>query len=270
MNVVIMLCWVTQGRSFYFNINKKNHIVRFRFIFSNCCVIIHSPFYCCSICAQTKPADSCDECVRRSQTSQCICSLWKCLYKIYKNTVQNNCGGDTFLLLISSLLWNMSLHLIICYSQKNPDRSPFSGAGGWNCDQTNVYAVVLKSGRVLCPGMALMCSVSLSRFLLLWSAVLIMYPTTLAVIALTFSSYILQPVFPDCTPPYLVTRMLSATCLRKSLSRPWFLHMYLISLCCPSLLNASYLLTGMISPLILITVVENEKHPLRSSNCALI
>uniref|UniRef100_H3CFW5 Solute carrier family 7 member 10 n=1 Tax=Tetraodon nigroviridis TaxID=99883 RepID=H3CFW5_TETNG len=53
----------------------------------------------------------------------------------------------------------------------------------------------------------------LMGFLLLWSAVLIMYPTTLAVIALTFSSYILQPVFPDCMPPYLVTRMLSATCL---------------------------------------------------------
>lgn len=52
-----------------------------------------------------------------------------------------------------------------------------------------------------------------SRFLLLWSAVLIMYPTTLAVIALTFSSYVLQPVFPNCVPPYMATRMLSATCL---------------------------------------------------------
>ncbi|XP_029009465.1 asc-type amino acid transporter 1 isoform X2 [Betta splendens] len=53
----------------------------------------------------------------------------------------------------------------------------------------------------------------LMGFLLLWSAVLIMYPTTLAVIALTFSSYVLQPVFPDCLPPYMATRMLSATCL---------------------------------------------------------
>uniref|UniRef100_A0AAY4D3W9 Asc-type amino acid transporter 1 n=1 Tax=Denticeps clupeoides TaxID=299321 RepID=A0AAY4D3W9_9TELE len=50
-------------------------------------------------------------------------------------------------------------------------------------------------------------------FLLLWSAVLIMYPTTLAVIALTFSNYILQPVFPDCVPPYMATRMLSTTCV---------------------------------------------------------
>ncbi|XP_061696617.1 asc-type amino acid transporter 1 [Syngnathoides biaculeatus] len=50
-------------------------------------------------------------------------------------------------------------------------------------------------------------------FLLLWSAVLIMYPTTLAVIALTFSGYVLQPVFPECAPPYAATRVLSATCL---------------------------------------------------------
>ncbi|XP_012683548.1 asc-type amino acid transporter 1 [Clupea harengus] len=50
-------------------------------------------------------------------------------------------------------------------------------------------------------------------FLLLWSAVLIMYPTTLAVIALTFSNYILQPVFPNCIPPYVATRLLSTTCI---------------------------------------------------------
>ncbi|MED6261699.1 hypothetical protein ATANTOWER_008654, partial [Ataeniobius toweri] len=53
----------------------------------------------------------------------------------------------------------------------------------------------------------------LTGFLLLWSAVLIMYPTTLAVIALTFSSYVLQPVFQNCAPPFMATRLLSATCL---------------------------------------------------------
>ncbi|XP_031668419.1 asc-type amino acid transporter 1 isoform X2 [Oncorhynchus mykiss] len=50
-------------------------------------------------------------------------------------------------------------------------------------------------------------------FLLLWSAVLIMYPTTLAVIALTFSNYVLQPAFQNCVPPYLATRLLSTICI---------------------------------------------------------
>ncbi|XP_066510316.1 asc-type amino acid transporter 1-like [Hoplias malabaricus] len=50
-------------------------------------------------------------------------------------------------------------------------------------------------------------------FLLLWSAVWIMYPTTLAVIALTFSNYVLQPAFPNCLPPYIATRLLSTICI---------------------------------------------------------
>ncbi|XP_073688036.1 asc-type amino acid transporter 1 [Garra rufa] len=53
----------------------------------------------------------------------------------------------------------------------------------------------------------------LMGFLLLWSAVLIMYPTTLAVIALTFSNYVLQPVFPHCIPPFIATRLLSTICI---------------------------------------------------------
>lgn len=51
------------------------------------------------------------------------------------------------------------------------------------------------------------------RFLLLWSAVLIMYPTTLAVIALTFSNYVLQPAFQACLPPYIATRLLATICV---------------------------------------------------------
>lgn len=59
------------------------------------------------------------------------------------------------------------------------------------------------------------CAFLVFRFLLLWSAVLIMYPTSLAVIALTFSNYVLQPVFPNCIPPYNASRILSMVCLRE-------------------------------------------------------
>ncbi|XP_077569336.1 asc-type amino acid transporter 1 [Stigmatopora nigra] len=50
-------------------------------------------------------------------------------------------------------------------------------------------------------------------FLLLWSAVLIMYPTTLAVIALTFANYVLQPAFQNCQTPYAATRLLATICV---------------------------------------------------------
>ena len=54
-----------------------------------------------------------------------------------------------------------------------------------------------------------------SSFLLLWSAVLIMYPTSLAVISMTFSNYVLQPVFPNCIPPAAASRVLSMACLSE-------------------------------------------------------
>lgn len=53
------------------------------------------------------------------------------------------------------------------------------------------------------------------RFLRLWIAVLVIYPTNQAVIALTFSNYVLQPLFPTCFPPEFGLRLLAAICLRK-------------------------------------------------------
>lgn len=61
------------------------------------------------------------------------------------------------------------------------------------------------------------CPVPPSRFLRLWIAVLVIYPTNQAVIALTFSNYVLQPLFPTCFPPDSGLRLLAAICLCKCL-----------------------------------------------------
>ncbi|MEQ2224770.1 Large neutral amino acids transporter small subunit 2 [Ilyodon furcidens] len=55
----------------------------------------------------------------------------------------------------------------------------------------------------------------LAGFLRLWIAVLVIYPTNQAVIALTFSNYVLQPLFPTCFPPENGLRLLAAICLRE-------------------------------------------------------
>nr|CAD7440240.1 unnamed protein product [Timema bartmani] len=53
----------------------------------------------------------------------------------------------------------------------------------------------------------------LPAFLQLWVALLIIRPTTQAIVALTFAYYAAKPFFPDCHPPENAVRLLAAACL---------------------------------------------------------
>lgn len=53
----------------------------------------------------------------------------------------------------------------------------------------------------------------LPAFLRLWIALLIIRPTTQAIVALTFGHYVVKPFFPECDPPQNAVRLLAALCL---------------------------------------------------------
>ncbi|KAL6445849.1 hypothetical protein ACFW04_000925 [Cataglyphis niger] len=50
-------------------------------------------------------------------------------------------------------------------------------------------------------------------FVRLWVECMIVRPCSQAIVALTFSVYVLKPLFPDCTPPDDPVRMLAACCI---------------------------------------------------------
>lgn len=59
----------------------------------------------------------------------------------------------------------------------------------------------------------------LCAFLRLWVALLIIRPTTQAIVALTFAEYAAKPFFDECQPPAGAVRLLAAVCLCKLIIR---------------------------------------------------
>ncbi|KAL0274072.1 UNVERIFIED_CONTAM: hypothetical protein PYX00_006587 [Menopon gallinae] len=61
---------------------------------------------------------------------------------------------------------------------------------------------------------------ALPAFLYLWVALFIIVPTGNAITALTFAQYILQPIWPSCTPPLAAVRLIAAliTCLLTAIN----------------------------------------------------
>lgn len=55
-------------------------------------------------------------------------------------------------------------------------------------------------------------------FIRLWIECMIVRPCSQAIVALTFSTYVMKPFFPDCQPPEDSARLLAVCCISKSVN----------------------------------------------------
>lgn len=59
-------------------------------------------------------------------------------------------------------------------------------------------------------------------FIRLWIECMIVRPCSQAIVALTFSTYVMKPFFPDCDPPEDSARMLAVCCICKIIIKKYF------------------------------------------------
>ncbi|XP_023935482.1 large neutral amino acids transporter small subunit 1 [Bicyclus anynana] len=81
-----------------------------------------------------------------------------------------------------------------------------------------------------------------AAFVRLWIECMIVRPCSQAIVALTFSVYVLKPIFPECAPPEDATRLLAACCIllltfvncwsvrAATLVQDWFTYAKLLAL----------------------------------------
>ena len=54
---------------------------------------------------------------------------------------------------------------------------------------------------------------SVMAYLYSWSTIMVLKPSSFAIIALSFAEYASTPFYPGCTPPIVVTKCLAAACI---------------------------------------------------------